>query len=102
MHALLDPITRRDPFELIVGDYLSLPKGVGGYHTVGLYLDTYSQHVWGFKHKVTSSAKTTQDGLEKVFQDFMPAALISITKWCVNSVLSGAQRLTWCLHTRLG
>ena len=73
MHALLDPITRRHPFELIVGDYLSLPKGVGGYHTVGLYLDTYSQHVWGFKHKVTSSAKTTQDGLEKVFQDFMPA-----------------------------
>jgi RNase H-like domain found in reverse transcriptase len=41
LHSLLDPITRRHPFELLVGDYLSLPAGKGGYHTVGLYLDTY-------------------------------------------------------------
>jgi transposase InsO family protein len=73
LHALLDPITRRHPFELLVGDYLSLPKGFGGYHTVGLYLDTYSQHVWGFKIKVTSSGKTTQDALAKVFHEFTPA-----------------------------
>ena len=72
-HALLDPITRRHPFELVVGDYLSLPKGIGGYHTVGLYLDTYSQHVWGFTYKVTSSGKTTQDALEKIFHEFVPA-----------------------------
>jgi hypothetical protein len=45
LHALLDPITRRHPFELLVGDYLSLPTGKGGFHTVGLYLDTYSQQV---------------------------------------------------------
>ena len=31
------PIMRRHPFELLVGDYLSLPKGFGSYHTVGLY-----------------------------------------------------------------
>ena len=73
LHALLDPITRRHPFELLVGDYLSLPKGFGGYHTVGLYLDTYSQHVWGFKLKTTSSGKTTQDALEKIFHEFAPA-----------------------------
>jgi len=73
LHALLDPITRRHPFELLVGDYLSLPKGIGGYHMVGLYLDTYSQHVWGFKLKVTSSGKTTQDALEKIFHKFTPA-----------------------------
>jgi transposase InsO family protein len=73
LHALLDPITRRHPFELLVGDYLSLPKGFGGYHTVGLYLDTYSQHVWGFKLKTTSSGKTTQDALGKIFHEFAPA-----------------------------
>lgn len=52
LHALLDPITRRHPLELLVGDYLALPKGIGGFYTVGLYLDTYSQHMWGFKYKV--------------------------------------------------
>ncbi len=30
--SLLNPITRRHPFELLVGDYLSLPTGKGGYH----------------------------------------------------------------------
>jgi hypothetical protein len=43
LHALLQPITRRHPFELLVGDYLAMPKGKGGYKEVGLYLDTASQ-----------------------------------------------------------
>jgi hypothetical protein len=73
LHALLDPITRRHPFELLVGDYLSMPNGKGGYHTVGLYLDTYSQHVWAFKHKSAGTAKTTVDALSRIFQDFTPA-----------------------------
>ena len=30
LHALLQPITRRHPFELLVGDYLSMPPGKGG------------------------------------------------------------------------
>jgi hypothetical protein len=72
LHSLLDPITRRHPFELLVGDYLSLPTGKGGYHTVGLYLDTYSQHVFGYKYKSAGSAKTTVDSLEKTFQVFAP------------------------------
>ena len=63
LHALLNPITRRHPLELLVGDYLSLPTGKGGYHTVGLYLDTYSQHVFGYKHKTAGSTKTTTDSL---------------------------------------
>ena len=29
LHMLLDPITRRHPFKLLVADYLSLPKGKG-------------------------------------------------------------------------
>ena len=73
LHALLDPITRRHPFELLVGDYLSLPVGTGGFHTVGLYLDTYSQHVWGFKYKTAGSAKTTVSGLSSIFQNFAPS-----------------------------
>ena len=72
LHSLLDPITRRHPFELLVGDYLSLPTGKGGYHTVGLYLDTCSQHIFGYKHKTAGSAKTTTDSLEKIFQMFAP------------------------------
>jgi hypothetical protein len=50
LHSLLEPITRRHPFELLVSDYLSLPKGTGGYSTLGVYLDTFSQHEWIFKH----------------------------------------------------
>ena len=72
LHALLNPITRRHPLELLVGDYLSLPTGKGGYHTVGLYLDTFSQHVFGYRYKTAGSAKTTTDSLNKTFQAFAP------------------------------
>lgn len=72
LHSLLNPITRRHPFELLVGDYLSLPTGKGRYHTIGLYLDTFSQHVFGYKYKTAGSATTTVDGLEKIFQGFAP------------------------------
>jgi transposase InsO family protein len=72
LHALLDPITRRHPLELLVGDYLSLPAGKGGFHTVGLYLDTFSQHVFGYKYKTSGSAKTTTDSLSKTFHALAP------------------------------
>ena len=71
LHSLLMPITRRHPFELLVGDYLSLPNGKGGYHTVGLFLDTYSQHVWAFKFKSAGTAKTTIDCLANIFHNFI-------------------------------
>jgi transposase InsO family protein len=66
LHSLLDPIVRRHPFELIVGDYLSLPNGKGGYHTVGLFLDTCTQFVWGFKFKTHGTGKTTVDSLSRI------------------------------------
>ena len=72
LHSLLNPITRRHPLELLVGDYLSLPTGKGGYHTVGLYLDTFSQHVFGYRYKTAGSAKTTIDSLSKTFNNFAP------------------------------
>jgi hypothetical protein len=70
---MLQPITRRHPFELLVGDYLSLPTGKGGFHTVGLYLDTYSQHVWGYKFKTAGTAKTTTTSLNDIFHTFAPS-----------------------------
>jgi hypothetical protein len=73
LHALLQPITRRHPFELLVGDYLSMPPGKGGYHTVGLYLDTFSQHVWGYKFKTAGTGKTTVKSLEDIYSGFAPA-----------------------------
>ena len=71
LNALLQPITRRHPFELLVGDYLSMPPGKGGYHTVGLYLDVFSQHIWAFKYKTAGTAKTTIDALSTITKAFI-------------------------------
>src|SRR5271168_3456470 len=73
LHALLQPITRRHPFELLVGDYLSMPPGKGGYHTIGLYLDTFTQHIWGYKFKTAGTGKTTVKSLEDIYGGFAPA-----------------------------
>jgi hypothetical protein len=70
IHSLFEPITRRHPFKLLVGDYLSLLKGKGGYSTLGVYLDTFLQHTWVFKYKVAGSAKTMIDGLNSIFNVF--------------------------------
>lgn len=72
LHALLQPIVRRHPFELLVGDYLSLPDGVRGFKTVGLYLDTASQTVCRDKFKTAGSAKTTNFSLDKIFNTYAP------------------------------
>ena len=70
LNALLQLITHRHPFELLVGDYLSMPTGKGGYHTVGLYLDTCSQHVWGDKFKTAGTGKTTIKSLTNIYENF--------------------------------
>jgi hypothetical protein len=70
LHSLLEPITRRHPFELLVGDYLTMPKA-RGYHTLGVYLNTFSQHVWVFKYKTSGTAKTTIDSLDQIFRNFI-------------------------------
>ena len=67
LNLLLDLITRRHPLELLVGDYLSLPTGKGGYHIVGLYLD-----IFGFKYKTADSKRTTKEVLDHIFQEFGP------------------------------
>lgn len=70
LHALMDPLTRRHPFELLAGDYLSLPNGKGGFHTVGLYIDVFAQHLWAFPYKTAGSAKTTIDSLSRIWSQF--------------------------------
>jgi len=71
IHSLLEPITRRHPFELLVGDYLTMPIGRGGFKTIGVYLDVFSQHVWVQAFKTAGSLKTTITTLERIFCDFL-------------------------------
>ena len=70
LHSLLEPITRRHPFKLLVRDYLSLPTGKGRYHIVRLYLDTFSQHIFAYKYKMAGSVKMTTDSLNNIFHTF--------------------------------
>lgn len=69
LHALLAPITRKRPFQMIVGDYLSLPTGKGGFTKVGLYTDVFAQRLWAFKSK-TATGKNTVDSLKHIVQGF--------------------------------
>lgn len=71
-HSLLEPITRRHLLEFLVSNYLALPVGKGRYHIVGLYLDTFSQHVFRYKYKMAGSAKPTKDSLNHIFHKFGP------------------------------
>ena len=72
LHLLLQLITRCHPFELLTGDYLSMPPRKGGYHTTGLYLNTFTQHIWGFKFKTARTGKTTVKSLEDTYGGFAP------------------------------
>ena len=58
INALLSPIMRRYPFELLAGDYLKLPKGFGRKKNVSLYIDIHSQYVWvqSFNHDGTGAS----------------------------------------------
>jgi hypothetical protein len=69
VHALLAPITRRRPFELLVGDYLSMPVGKGGFWKIGLFADVYLQRLFAFKSKA-AAGKNTVDSLRRISQMF--------------------------------
>jgi hypothetical protein len=70
LHTLMYPITRCNPFELLIANYLSLPKGKNGFHNVLLILDMYSQYTWGFKFKTHGMARTTVDRLKSITHNF--------------------------------
>jgi len=93
--ALLEPITCRHPWELLVGDYLSMPVGIGGFHTIGLYMDVYSQKVFGFKFTGYGTTVTTISSLEKIRQLYqVPEVFMAdggthflghaVAEWCEN------------------
>lgn len=71
LHSLMDPITRRHPFELLVGDYLSLPAGRGGFHTLGVFVDVFARFVWVFKFRAAGSGKTTVQALTSIGDGFL-------------------------------
>jgi len=70
IHSLLEPITRRHPFELFVADYLSMPIGTGGFHTIALIMDAFTRFRWGFKLKTKGTAKTTRAALQSICNAF--------------------------------
>ena len=93
--ALLEPITRPHPWELLVGDYLSMPIGIGGFHTIGLYMDVYLQKVFGFKFTGYGTTATTISSLEKIRQLYrVPEVFMAdggthflghaVAEWCEN------------------
>lgn len=61
--AQLQPITRARPFDLVVGDYLALPTGHGGFKTVLLLVDVYSRFLFTFPFREPGTGKTTVDSL---------------------------------------
>jgi len=77
VHALLAPITCRKPFELLVGDYLSLPVGKGGFTKVGLYADVFARKLWAFKYK-SATGKTTVDSMRHISQTFIAPETIMV------------------------
>jgi len=66
-NSALQPIRRTKPFQLIAGDYLSLPVGKGGYKTVGLYIDVYSGFLWQTKLTKAGTGKSTVNSLQRIF-----------------------------------
>jgi hypothetical protein len=70
IHSLFEPITRRHPFELFIADYLSMPVGIGGFHTVALIIDTFTRFRWGFKLKTKGTGKSTIAALQYICDAF--------------------------------
>jgi hypothetical protein len=48
-----------------------MPLGKGGYHTIAVYLDTFSQHMWAFKYKMVGTVKTTIEVLSTITKHFI-------------------------------
>ena len=70
LNALLQPIRRVRPFDLTAGDYMSLPKGKGGFKTLGVYIDTCSNFIWVSKIKMAGTRFTTLDSLKRICLDY--------------------------------
>jgi transposase InsO family protein len=65
-NALLRPVVRARPFERFAADYLSMPKGKGGYKTILLVIDWFTRWVWGFKLRTAGTGATTVAALKHI------------------------------------
>ncbi|QRV78737.1 Retrovirus-related Pol polyprotein from transposon [Ceratobasidium sp. AG-Ba] len=66
LSALMRPITRSGPFDLLVGDYVALPEGHGGFKTVLVIVDVYSRYLFAFPSRKPGTGKFTVDALETI------------------------------------
>jgi hypothetical protein len=91
--ALLEPITRCHPWELLVGDYLLMPVGHGGFHTIGLFMDIYSQKIFGYKFTGYGTTTTMITSLNHIWQTYwMPEVFMADG----GSHFSGHAVGEWC------
>ena len=95
--ALLEPIIRHHPWELLVGDYLSMPIGKGGFHTIGLYMDMYSEKIFGFKFTTYGSTATTISSLDKIRQTYRTPEVFMADG---GTHFSGHEVADWCMKHR--
>ncbi|QRW03526.1 Retrovirus-related Pol polyprotein from transposon [Ceratobasidium sp. AG-Ba] len=66
LSAHMQPITRARPFDLLVGDYVSLPAGHGGFKTVLVLVDVYSRFIFTFPLKGPGTGRFTVDALSRI------------------------------------
>ncbi|QRW07690.1 Retrovirus-related Pol polyprotein from transposon opus [Ceratobasidium sp. AG-Ba] len=59
-------ITHARPFDLLVGNYVSLPEGHGGFKTVLVLTDVYSRYIFAFMSKKSGTGKFTTDALDRI------------------------------------
>ena len=106
--ALLEPIMRWHPWELMIGDYLSIPMGKGGFHTIGLYMDVYSQKIFRFKFTAYRMTATTISSLNWIQHTYwMPEVFMAdgrshfaghdVAEWCTQHGLCYQQVAAYSL-----
>ncbi|QRV78760.1 integrase core domain protein [Ceratobasidium sp. AG-Ba] len=61
-----ETITHARPFDLLVGNYVSLPEGHGGFKTVLVLTDVYSRYIFAFMSKKSGTGKFTTDALDRI------------------------------------
>ncbi|CUA74373.1 Retrovirus-related Pol polyprotein from transposon 17,6 [Rhizoctonia solani] len=64
--ALLQPITRARPLDLLVGDYVSYSEGHGGHKNVLLIMDVYSRFTFAFPTRKPGTGRFTVEALNKI------------------------------------
>ena len=85
VHSLLAPVTQWLPIELLVGNYLSMPPGEGGFTKIGLYANANAQSLWAYKLKL-ATGKNTVDSLRQISQGYM-------APWNIHGLLNGSDKI---------